>query len=103
MTAVIVGAGGSASTDGGLAALTALNPRRRVHAGVELVVACVTYHLDPESLVIELAHLLRDSGPLLDGGLPPVAAYEPAARARHSGSTISSAHSGTPTSAAKPT
>lgn len=37
---VIVGAGGSASTDGGLAALTALNPRRRLHAGVELVVAC---------------------------------------------------------------
>jgi glycerate kinase len=37
---VIVGAGGSASTDGGLAALTALNPRRRLHAGVELIVAC---------------------------------------------------------------
>jgi glycerate kinase len=39
-TRVIVGAGGSASTDGGLAALTALNPRRRLHAGVDLVVAC---------------------------------------------------------------
>ena len=37
---VIVGAGGSASTDGGLAALTALNPRRRLHAGIELIVAC---------------------------------------------------------------
>ena len=47
---------------------------------VELVDACVTYHRDPETLVIELARLLRDSGPLLDGGLPPVAAYEPAAR-----------------------
>ncbi len=39
-TRVVVGAGGSATTDGGLAALTALNPPRRLHAGVELVVAC---------------------------------------------------------------
>jgi glycerate kinase len=39
-TRVIVGAGGSASTDGGLAAVGALNPRRRLHAGVELIVAC---------------------------------------------------------------
>jgi glycerate kinase len=37
---VIVGAGGSASTDGGLAAVGALNPRRRLHAGVVLIVAC---------------------------------------------------------------
>jgi len=36
---VIVGAGGSASTDGGLAALTALNPGRRLR-GVDVVVAC---------------------------------------------------------------
>ncbi|MDP8937423.1 MAG: glycerate kinase [Actinomycetota bacterium] len=36
---VIVGAGGSASTDGGLAALTALNPGRRLR-GVDLIVAC---------------------------------------------------------------
>lgn len=36
---VIVGLGGSATTDGGLAALTAFNPARRRH-GVELVVAC---------------------------------------------------------------
>ena len=36
---VIVGVGGSASTDGGLAALTALNPGRRLR-GVEVVVAC---------------------------------------------------------------
>ena len=45
---VIVGAGGAASTDGGLAALTALNPRRRLHAGVELIVACDvdTYFVD---------------------------------------------------------
>jgi glycerate kinase len=36
---VIVGLGGSATTDGGLAALTALNPARRMR-GVEVVVAC---------------------------------------------------------------
>lgn len=47
---------------------------------VELIDACVTDHHDPERLVADVARLLRDSGPLLDGGLPPVAAYEPAAR-----------------------
>ena len=36
---VIVGVGGSASTDGGLAALTALNPRRRLRGGAQVVVA----------------------------------------------------------------
>lgn len=49
---VIVGAGGSATTDGGLAALTALNPRRRLHAGVELVVAC-----DVETLFVDAAEV----------------------------------------------
>ena len=49
---VIVGASGSASTDGGLAALTALNPRRRLHAGVELVVAC-----DVETLFVDAAEV----------------------------------------------
>jgi glycerate kinase len=49
---VVVGAGGSASTDGGLAALTALNPRRRLHAGVELVVAC-----DVETLFVDAAEV----------------------------------------------
>jgi len=47
---------------------------------VELVDGCITDHHDPEQLVSDIARLLRDSGPLLDGGLPPVAAYEPAAR-----------------------
>ena len=47
---------------------------------VELVDVCITEHHDPELLVSEAARLLRDNGPLLDGGLPPVAAYEPAAR-----------------------
>jgi glycerate kinase len=47
---VIVGAGDSASTDGGLAALTALNPLRRLHAGVEVVVAC-----DVETLFVDAA------------------------------------------------
>ena len=51
-TRVIVGAGGSASTDGGLAALTALNPRRRLHAGIELVVAC-----DVETLFVDSAEV----------------------------------------------
>jgi glycerate kinase len=49
---VIVGAGGSASTDGGLAALTALNPRRRLHAGVERVVAC-----DVDTLFVDAAEV----------------------------------------------
>ena len=49
---VVVGAGGSASTDGGLAALTALNPLRRLHAGVEVVVAC-----DVETLFVDAAEI----------------------------------------------
>jgi hypothetical protein len=47
---------------------------------VELLDDCVTRHRDAELLVSEIARLLRDNGPFLDGGLPPVAAYEPAAR-----------------------
>ncbi len=49
---VVVGAGGSASTDGGLAALTALNPRRRLHTGVEVVVAC-----DVDTLFVDAAQV----------------------------------------------
>ncbi len=49
---VVVGAGGSATTDGGLAALTALNPRRRLHAGIELLVAC-----DTETLFVDAAQV----------------------------------------------
>ena len=45
----------------------------------ELVDACVTDHLDTDRLVGAVARLLRDHGPLLDGGLPPAEAYEPAA------------------------
>ena len=48
---VLVGAGGSASTDGGLAALGALNPGRRLR-GVELVVAC-----DVETFFIDAAEV----------------------------------------------
>lgn len=47
---------------------------------VELLDSCITDHHDPERLISDIARLMRDSGPLLDGGLPPVAAYEPAAR-----------------------
>lgn len=46
---------------------------------VELVDACVTDHRDVDQLVAGIARLLRDFGPMLDGGLPPVEAYEPAA------------------------
>ncbi len=46
---------------------------------VELFEACVTDHRDVDQLVAGIARLLRDFGPLLDGGLPPVEAYEPAA------------------------
>ncbi len=49
---VVVGAGGSASTDGGLAALGTLNPRRRIHAGIELIVAC-----DVETLFVDAAEV----------------------------------------------
>jgi glycerate 2-kinase len=38
---IVVGMGGSATTDGGLAALRSLHPRGRLH-GVELMVACDT-------------------------------------------------------------
>ena len=46
---------------------------------VELVETCVSDHRDLERLVADIARLLRDFGPMLDGGLPPVEAYEPAA------------------------
>ncbi len=45
----------------------------------ELIDACVTDHHDVSRLLYDVARLLRDCGPLLDGGLPPVEAYEPAA------------------------
>lgn len=38
-------------------------------------------HRDPAQLTYEIASALRDTGPLLDGGLPPVEAYLPAADA----------------------
>ena len=46
---------------------------------VYLVDACVHEHHDPALLVDAIAGLLRDHGPLLDGGLPPRQAYAPAA------------------------
>jgi len=48
---VLVGAGGSASTDGGLACLTALQPGRRLR-GVEVLVAC-----DVETLFVDAAEV----------------------------------------------
>lgn len=46
---------------------------------VHLVAACVHDHGDVDALVRDVAGLLRDHGPVLDGGLPPVDAYVPAA------------------------
>ncbi|GLC23551.1 hypothetical protein [Roseisolibacter agri] len=46
---------------------------------VYLLEACVDEHQDVAALTHALAALLRDCGPLLDGGLPPVDAYTPAA------------------------
>ncbi|AHG92794.1 hypothetical protein J421_5259 (plasmid) [Gemmatirosa kalamazoonensis] len=79
---------GGGALPGLAAALTAIgwravgepSPEELASYLVELVEACVTDHHDTELLVDAVARLLRDSGPLLDGGLPPVAAYEPAAR-----------------------
>ncbi|MGZ9193603.1 MAG: hypothetical protein ACXW65_15215 [Gemmatirosa sp.] len=44
-----------------------------------LLEACVREHHDVDALAWATATLLRDSGPLLDGGLPPIDAYVPAA------------------------
>jgi hypothetical protein len=44
-----------------------------------LLEACVREHHDVSELTRAVATALRDGGPLLDGGLPPVEAYEPAA------------------------
>lgn len=42
---------------------------------VYLFEACVHDHRDVSLLVHAIAEVLRDAGPLLDGGLPPVEAY----------------------------
>lgn len=44
-----------------------------------LLDACVHEHRDVMALSHGVAMALRDTGPLLDGGLPPVEAYYPAA------------------------
>ncbi|HYD51233.1 MAG TPA: hypothetical protein VEA99_01350 [Gemmatimonadaceae bacterium] len=44
-----------------------------------VVDACVTGHRDLATLYRDVADVLRHAGPLLDGSLPPVAAYLPAA------------------------
>jgi len=46
---------------------------------VFLLDACVHDHFDVTLLVYAIAEVLRDHGPELDGGLPPVDAYVPAA------------------------
>ena len=46
---------------------------------VSLIEACVHDHHDTDALAYGIANLLRDAGPSLDGGLPPVDAYLPAA------------------------
>lgn len=44
-----------------------------------LLDGCVHEHRDLMALTDGIATALRDTGPLLDGGLPPVEAYLPAA------------------------
>ena len=46
----------------------------------ELLDACVHDHRDVGALTHGIAITLRAAGPLLDGGLPPVEAYLPAAQ-----------------------
>ncbi|HYW30245.1 MAG TPA: hypothetical protein VE869_01980 [Gemmatimonas sp.] len=46
---------------------------------VMLLDACVHKHRDVSMLTYEIAAVLRDAGPDLDGGLPPIEAYTPAA------------------------
>ena len=46
---------------------------------LHLLDACVHEHRDVAALTSACAMALRDTGPLLDGGLPPVEAYLPAA------------------------
>lgn len=46
-----------------------------------LLDACVHEHRDPAMLEYATATALRDAGPWLDGGMPPVEAYLPAATA----------------------
>jgi hypothetical protein len=41
--------------------------------------SCVHLHRDVHALAYAVASVMRDAGPLLDGGLPPVEAYLPAA------------------------
>jgi len=45
----------------------------------ELVGACVHEHRRIDELTHGIAIVLRSAGPMLDGGLPPVEAYVPAA------------------------
>lgn len=44
-----------------------------------LIEQCVRQHGDVHALAFHAARLFRDLGPQLDGGLPPVEAYLPAA------------------------
>jgi hypothetical protein len=44
-----------------------------------LLETCVREHHDVDALTWATATLLRDCGPQLDGGLPPIDAYVPAA------------------------
>jgi hypothetical protein len=46
---------------------------------VDLLDDCVHAHRDVSALALAIATVLRDAGPLLDGGLPPVEAYLTAA------------------------
>jgi hypothetical protein len=57
------------------------DPSAEVLAGhlVLMFDSCVHLHRDVQALAYAIASVMRDAGPLLDGGLPPVEAYLPAA------------------------
>jgi hypothetical protein len=57
----------------------ALGPEEMAQEIVPAFVACAREHGDVALLDRQIAEILRASGPLLDGSLPPVSAYLPAA------------------------
>lgn len=79
--------GGRGATPGLTAALERIgwravkepSPEELADHLVYLLDACVHEHRDIDALAYGVATALRDCGPLLDGGLPPVEAYLPAA------------------------
>ena len=57
----------------------AMEPAEVAQEILPAIVACAREHGDVGMLYRQTAEVLRSSGPLLDGGLPPVHDYMPAA------------------------